>query len=706
MSQQQGYFLRVGEALPRDVGRTIARLDPTDMQQLGLQTGDVILIEGSGNSAARVMPAPAETRGQGLILVDGVTRANASATLGEKVRVSKSDCRPGKRLVLEALGQTANLQKDDYLAGLFEGLVVLQGDKVRLNLFGPRGLELQVISTEPSGVIQVCRTTEIKFVSSKKDFSETRVAYEDIGGLAGPLQHIREMIELPLKYPEVFERLGIEPPKGVLLTGPPGTGKTLIARAVAKETRANFMHVNGPEIIHKYYGESEANLREIFESAARKAPSIVFLDEIDAIAPKRAEVHGEVEKRVVAQLLALMDGIKSRGQVVVIGATNIPNTLDPALRRPGRFDREITIGMPDPRGRQEILQIHTRGMPLAENVDLTKLAQISHGYVGADLEALCKEGAMNCLRRVFPDFGAEPLSIEVMRQMKVQMEDFMAAFREIEPAITREVYVEVPDITWEQIGGLTYIKERLAEVIEWPLQYPQLFAKAGVSSAKGVLFYGEPGTGKTLVAKAVASRSGANFISVKGPQLLSKWVGESEKGVREIFKRARQAAPCVIFFDELESLVPRRGRSAAENAGERVLSQMLCEMDGIEDLHGVVVLAATNRIDMVDPALLRPGRFDLHLEFLPPDETERAEILRIHCQNKPLAADVNFTGLAEQTVGFSGAEIANLVRKASLLAVREVVHNHELSRAQLSIAARHFTAAFRELAVERGETHA
>ncbi len=701
MEKAEELVLAAAEALPRDMGRTIARMDPAVLSGQDLVTGDVIKIKGKRETVARVMPSPPEQRDEPeLILIDGMVRENAMVLLGEKVTVSKTQCQPGKMVILEPVGKQG-IKGGEYLARLLEGLVMVKGDKLRVNLFGSRTQEVRVCETLPAGVVQIGQDTEIKLKALSGQPEEQRVAYEDIGGLENELMRVREIIELPLKYPEVFDRLGIEAPQGVLLSGPPGTGKTLIARAVARESKASFFHINGPEIIHKYYGESEARLREIFEAAQRRAPSIIFLDEIDAVAPKREEVHGEVEKRVVAQLLGLMDGLKSRGQVIVIGATNIPNALDPALRRPGRFDREISIGVPDERGRLKILQIHTRGMPLAEDVDLEKLARRTHGYVGADLEALCKEAAMGCLRQVFPALGGGPVSLESLYQLKVGMEHFLNALREIEPTVTREVCVELPDVSFEQVGGLGEIKEKLAEAVEWPLKYPELFAEAGMDAAKGTLFYGPPGTGKTLMAKALAKQCEANFISVKGPALMSKWVGESEKGVREVFRKARLASPCIIFFDELDALVPQRGRGGGDPAAERVLSQLLTEMDGIEELRGVMVMGATNRIDMIDPALLRPGRFDLHLEFPYPDREARLEILKIHFAGKPVAPEVDLKLLQEQTEGFSGAEIANLCRRAALLAVRDIIKQGNFEPGGLEITRQHFQLALKELGRER-----
>ncbi|HUT75804.1 MAG TPA: CDC48 family AAA ATPase [Armatimonadota bacterium] len=668
--------LRVAEALSKDVGRGIARVDPADMEKLGVQVGDVILIGGKRKTAARVMPAYPEQRGKGMLQIDGITRENAQTGLDEKAIVEKADGRPAQVIVLSPLGSVAPLRSDKdtgYLGRLLEGLAVTAGDRVRATLFGSRFQEFLVAETAPREVVLVHSATTIKVREETTEERRAGISYEDIGGLHKEIQRVREMIELPLKHPEVFERLGIEPPKGVLLHGPPGTGKTLIARAVASETDAYFVAINGPEVIHKFYGESEARLRGVFEEAARHAPSIIFLDEIDAIAPKRAEVTGEVEKRVVAQLLALMDGLEQRAQVIVIGATNIPGNLDIALRRPGRFDREIAIGIPDRDGRLETLQIHTRGMPLAQDVDLEHVANITHGFVGADLAALCREAAMASLRAFLPrvDFELEALPYEDLLSLEVHMEHFLEALKEVEPSAIREVLVEIPDVRWEQVGGLEEAKRELRETVEWPLKHAGLFTVAGIKPPRGILLHGPPGTGKTLLAKAVATESEVNFISVKGPALLSKWVGESEKGVRETFRKARQAAPCIIFFDEIDAIAPQRGSAGDGHVSERVLSQLLTELDGIEELKGVLVLAATNRLDILDPALLRPGRFDSLIALPAPDEEARREIFRVHTTGLPLAEPPDLESLAQATEGFVGSDIEAVCRKAATLAIRD-----------------------------------
>ena len=679
--EERDLLLRVAEALPKDVGRGLVRLDPQDLERLGIGIGDVVEVAGKRSTVARAMPAYADQRGQGLIQMDGILRTNAGASLDERVTVRRVEVQPARTAVLApAEGSQASwgAHQARYLARLLDGIPVVPGDRVRVNLFGTRAQTFTMVETSPAGPVLICPTTTIRLASKEGGREQATITYEDIGGLRRELRRIREMIELPLRYPEVFERLGIDPPKGVLLHGPPGCGKTLIARAVAHETSAHFLHVNGPEVIDKWYGSSEAQLRNIFEEARRKAPAIIFIDEVDAIAPKREEMSGDrqVERRVVAQLLALMDGLESRGDVIVIAATNIPNTLDPALRRPGRFDREISIGVPDRDGRREILEIHTRGMPLADDVDLERLASITHGFVGADLAALGREAAMSALRRLMPDidFAEAHIPYEKLMALKVTMDDFMTALAEVEPSAIREVFTEVPDVGWEDVGGLEEVKRLLIEAVEWPLRYGQLFQRAGARSPKGILLHGSPGTGKTLLAKALARESEANFIAVKGPQLLSMWVGESERGVREIFRKARQAAPCIIFFDEIDALASRRGGGSDSQAIERVVSQFLTELDGIEDLKGVLVLAATNRLDRLDPALLRPGRFDFLVELPVPDQEARRAILGVHTRGMPLG-DVGLEALAAETVGLVGADLAGLCREAAMLAIREFVEN-------------------------------
>jgi transitional endoplasmic reticulum ATPase len=702
--------LRVAEAKPRDVGRGIARIDPHDLEKISAEVGDIIQVEGKRNTAAKVMPAYSEDRGKSLIQMDGLLRGNAQVSLDEKVTVQKTSFLPADKIVLNPLTLVRSISQERdtrYIGTLLDGLPLVEGDTIRANLFGTRSQDFAVISAVPKGVVLVHARTKIEV----KDKAEARakdsnISYEDVGGLGKELQRVREMIELPLKYPQIFERLGIDPPQGVLLHGPPGCGKTLIARAVANETAAYFTHITGPEIMGKFYGESEARLRSVFKEAKTNAPAILFIDEIDAIAPKREEMGGEkqVERRVVAQLLALMDGLESRGELIVIGATNIPNSLDPALRRPGRFDREIAISIPDQRGRLEILQIHTRGMPLAQDVDLGKLSQITHGFVGADLEALCREAAMNALRKIMPsiDFQLDEIPYETLLQLEVTMDDLNEALKEVEPSAIREVFVEVPNVRWEDVGGLGQVKEKLIEAVEWPLRYPDLFREANVKPPKGILLSGSPGTGKTLVAKALANESEVNFISVKGPELMSKYVGESERGVREVFRKTKQASPCILFFDEFDSLVPERGLGENSQVTERVISQFLTELDGLEELKGVLVLAATNRKDLIDSAILRPGRFDFTLEFPLPDEKARREIFAIHTKGKPLASDVDPGVMAQKTEGLAGADIEVICREASMIAIREFLRTQG-EKTKLQISKGHFDLAIDWLKAQKGE---
>jgi len=671
--------LKVTEALGKDVGRAYARMGPEDLEKLHVAIGDIVEVSGKRKTACKAMPAYKELRGRSRVQLDGISRENAGAGLDDCVQVRKIAYRPGERVVITPITLTPAERDLQYIGSLLDGLPVVEGDRIRATLFGSRTADFKVESLTPKGPVLINPTTILvigKAGAAPAEPYRAAVSYEDIGGLKPQLQRIREMIELPLRYPELFERLGIDAPKGVLLHGPPGCGKTLIARTIAHETEGNFFSVSGPEVVHKFYGESEAHLRKIFEEASKKGPSIIFLDEIDAIAPRREKVVGDVEKRVVAQLLALMDGLTKRQNVIVIAATNIPNALDPALRRPGRFDREIAIPIPDRHGRQEILEIHSRGMPLADDVDQGRLADITHGFVGADLEALCREAAMICLRRLMPDidYGLATIPYEQLAKLEVHMDDFLWALREVEASAIREVFVEVPDVRWEDVGGLELVKERLKEAVEWPLKYAHLYKKAGVRPPKGLLLTGPPGCGKTLVAKAVANESQVNFISVKGPALMSKFVGESEQAVREMFKTARQAAPCIIFLDEIEALLPTRGGGGGDShVSERVLSQFLAELDGIEELKGVLVLGATNRLDLMDVAVLRPGRFDEIVELPLPGEADRREIFAVHLQGKPLAKGISAKELAGRTEGLSGAEIASVCSKAALSAIRRAV---------------------------------
>jgi len=670
--------LKIAEALSKDVGRGIASMGPEDLERLQLAVGDLVEIVGKRATVCKAMPAHKELRGQSRIQVDGLVRENAGAGLDEFVKVRKTACRPAERVVLDPANVRPSERDLNYIGSLLDGLPVQEGDRIRAALFGSRWADFKVGATTPKGAVLINPTTRLVIGNPQQaaESASRSTSYEDIGGLRPQLQRIREMIELPLRYPEVFEQLGIDAPKGVLLHGPPGCGKTLIARAIAHETEANFYSISGPEIIHKFYGESEAHLRKIFEEAARKGPSIIFLDEIDAIAPRRENTVGEVEKRVVAQLLALMDGLAKRQQLIVIAATNLPNLLDPALRRPGRFDREIAIPIPDRTGREEILSVHSRGMPLSTDVDMRHMAAITHGFVGADLEALCREAAMICLRRIMPDidFALARIPYEQLTKLEVGKEDFIDALREVEPSATREVFVEVPDVHWEDVGGLDQVKQRLIEAVEWPLQHAELFAEAGIRPPKGILLTGPPGCGKTMLAKAIANESQVNFISVKGPALLSKYIGESERGVRDMFRKAKQAAPCIIFFDEVDALVPARGAGGGDShVADRVLSQFLTELDGVEELKGVLMLGATNRQDMLDPAILRPGRFDQIVEIPLPDEQGRRQIFEVHLRHKPLAPGIDIGKLAAATEEFSGAEIQGVCVAAALSAVRRAV---------------------------------
>ncbi len=690
------------------MGRGIARIDPKVVQELGLTSGDVVQIVGKRKTNALCWPAHEQDYGKGIVRIDGYLRNNAGVSIDDKVTIRKIDAKIAERLTLAPTEPLRIVGGEEYLSQLLEGRVLSRGDFVPINIMG-RTVNLVVTNTSPPAeAVIVTEGTEVLVGEQVKEPIRAipKISYEDIGGLRPVIQKVREMIELPLRHPELFERLGVEAPKGVLLHGPPGTGKTLLARAVASETNANFLSIGGPEIMSKYYGESEERLRDVFKEAQENAPSIIFIDEIDSIAPKREEVTGEVEKRVTSQLLSLMDGLQSRGKVVVIGATNRPNAIDPALRRPGRFDREIEIGVPDRDGRLEVLEIHTRGMPLAEDVDLKKLADVTHGFVGADLESLAKEAAIRALRRILPEINLEAQSIpgDILNKIIVKMADFQDALKEIEPSAMREVLVEIPDVTWDQVGGLEDVKEELREAVEWPLKYPDLFAQLNATPPKGLLLYGPPGTGKTLLAKAVAHESESNFISVKGPELLNKFVGESEKAVREVFRKARQASPCIIFFDEIDSVAPTRGSGGGDShVTERVISQFLTEMDGLEELRNVIIIAATNRPDIIDSALLRPGRFDRLLFVPPPDLEARKQIFKIHTRKTPLAEDVNLNELARKTDGYTGADIASLANTGVMLALREHISKAKdpedaKKRAKgLKVAKRHFDEALQKI---------
>jgi transitional endoplasmic reticulum ATPase len=692
--------LKVAETNPKFVGRGMALVDPKIMEEMDLSTGDVIEVSGKKKSYVLLWSSQRDDHGKRLIRIDGYTRNNIGVGIDDKVSICKVNVNKAEQVILAPTEELNIVGLEDYLPELLEGRVVTRGDIIPLNIMGRR-IGFAVTSTSPTDTASLIDSnTEFIIGSVPKAAAKgvPRVSYEDIGGLKNEVQKVREMIELPLRHPEIFDRIGIEAPKGVLLHGPPGTGKTLLAKAVASETNANFYSISGPEIMSKFYGESEERLREIFKEAEENAPSIIFIDEIDSIAPKREEVSGDVEKRVVSQLLTLMDGIQSRGKLVVIGATNRPNAIDPALRRPGRFDREIDIGIPDEQGRLDILLIHSRGMPLTEDVNLESIAKVTHGFVGADLEALSKEAAMRSLRRILPEINLEQPKIpaEILNKIKITKQDFDEALRDVQPSAMREVLVQRPNVGWEDIGGLQQVKEELAEAIEWPLRHADLFTEADVQPPKGILLYGPPGTGKTMIAKAVAATSEANFISIKGPELISKWVGESEKGVREVFRKARQAAPCVVFFDELDAIAPRRGGSEGDShVTERVISQMLTELDGLEDLKGVVVIGATNRPDIIDEALLRPGRFDRTLEVPVPDKEARKQIFHIHTKKKPLDTDVNLDKLLEMTEGMTGADIAALVNAAAMTAIKE--HVRQKSGTKLRISMKHFETALNKI---------
>jgi transitional endoplasmic reticulum ATPase len=711
MSITHTISLKVREAYTRDVGRGIARIDHDSMYSLNASTGDVIEIKGKDRrTVSKCLPLYPSDEGKGIIKGDGLVRNNAGVAIDDTVVVRKIKAVPAEKVIVAPLEAIPPID-ERYLADALESVPLIKGDNVMVPYFGGR-LTFQVIGVTPAAdAVLVTQKTIFHIANIEDALSDktTQVTYEDIGGLKEEIQKVREMIELPLRHQEIFEKLGIEAPKGVLLYGPPGTGKTLLAKAVANETNASFYSIGGPEIMSKFYGESEARLREIFKEAKEKAPSIIFIDEIDSIAPKREEVTGEVERRVVSQLLSLMDGLEARGKVIVIAATNRPNAIDPALRRPGRFDREIEIKVPDKRGRLEILQIHTRNMPLDTDVDQDRVAAVTHGFVGADLEYLCKEAAMKCLRRLLPELNLEDekLAPEVLNKLIIVGTDFDNAIRDIMPSAMREVYLESPDVPWTAIGGLEEVKRELQEAVEWPLRYPELYTKLGHSMPKGLLMHGPSGTGKTLLAKAVATESEANFISVRGPELLSKWVGESERGIREIFRRARQAAPCVVFFDEIDSIAPTRGMGGDSMVTERVVSQLLTELDGIQALSGVVVLAATNRADMIDPALLRPGRFD-KIVFVPmPDKAARQKILEIHSKDKPISPDVDFAKVAELTEGFSGADTSSVANTAVSLVLHEYLAKYPTPEeaakhaSEAHVIVRHFEEAVKKIKTQR-----
>jgi len=699
--------LIVAEAYQGDVGKGIVRIDPLTMEKMGLKAGDVVEIEGRDKTYATVWRGYLEDQGKGIIRMDGILRQNAKSGIGDKVKVSKVDVKEAKKIVLAPM-QAVRFSGgfEEYVRSRLVGQVVSKGSRVVIGVLGT-AFPFIVVGTTPQGPVKISDYTTIELkeepVTEIKESRVPNVTYEDIGGLKEEVKKIREMVELPMRYPELFDKLGIEPPKGVLLAGPPGTGKTLLAKAVANEAGANYYTINGPEIMSKYVGETEENLRKIFEEAEENAPSVIFIDEIDAIAPKRDEASGEVERRMVAQLLTLMDGIESRGQVVVLAATNRPDSIDPALRRPGRFDREIVIGVPDRSSRKEILQIHTRNMPLADDVDLEYLADVTHGFVGADLAVLCKEAAMKTLRRLLPDIDLEKEEIpkEILDKIEVTMSDFKEALKEVEPSVLREVLVEVPNVKWDDIGGLEDVKQELKEAVEWPLKHKEVFDRLGIRPPKGVLLFGPPGTGKTLLAKAVANECDANFISVKGPEIFSKWVGESEKAIRETFRKARQAAPTVIFFDEIDSIAPKRGMDfGSSGVTEKVVNQLLTELDGLEEPKDVMVIAATNRPDILDPALLRPGRLDRIVLVPVPDKDARLDIFKVHTKNMPLADDVDLNKLVEMTENYTGADIEAICREAAMIALRENINVEKVDMRHFEEAIKRISPSVREKDME------
>ena len=713
---QNALSLKVLEAYTRDVGRGVARIDYDSMDTLNASTGDVIEIKGKRRTVAKCLPLYPSDEGKGIIRIDGLGRNNSGIAIGDTISVRKIKATAAEKVVVAPLEAIPPID-ERYLADALESVPLIKGDNVMVPYFGGR-LTFQVIGVTPAADAVLITQKTVFHIAEKGETLRgvPQVTYEDIGGIHNEIKKVREMIELPLRHPEIFEKLGIEAPKGVLLYGPPGTGKTLLAKAVANESQAHFISISGPEIMSKFYGESEARLREIFKEAREKAPSIIFVDEIDSIAPKREEVTGEVERRVVSQMLSLMDGLEGRGKVIVIAATNRPNAIDPALRRPGRFDREIEIKVPDKKGRRDILAIHSRNMPLADDsqelpVNIDKIASISHGYVGADLEYLCKEAAMKCLRRLLPELNLEEekLPPETLDKLIVNHEDFQKALIEVTPSGMREVFIENPDIKWSEVGGLEDVKQELQEAVEWPMKYPALYDKLGHNMPRGILLHGPSGTGKTLLAKAVATQSEANFVSVRGPELLSKWVGESERGIREIFKRARQSAPCVVFFDEIDSIAPIRGAGGETAVTERVVSQLLTELDGMENMHGVIVLAATNRADMIDPALLRPGRFDKIIQIPLPDKESRKSILKINAEKIPTISEpsdpkhIDFDKLSEITDGLSGADTASIANTAVSLVIHEFLDSHpdvkEMEKASIDakVTMKHFEEAVKKV---------
>ncbi len=706
-------ILKIDEITQQHVGRGRAIVDPKIIEDQKWNTGQILELTYNKKTHVKLWPGTAEEYGAGIIKIDGITRLNIGAGIGDKISIKSVEAVNAEQITLSPTEKLPidEEQLHDVMIANFQNHVFTVHDSIQLPTQMGGKIQFITTSTKPSKPVIVTENTVFKLGSMTKaiDASIPRITYDELGGLKNEVQKIREMVELPMRHPELFDKIGVEAPKGVLLYGPPGTGKTLLAKAVAGETNANFVSLSGPEIMGKYYGESEERIREIFTQAEENSPSIIFIDEIDSIAPKRDEVSGELEKRIVSQLLTLMDGIKSRGKVVVIAATNRPDSIDPALRRPGRFDREIEIGIPDAEGRFDILSIHTRGMPIDENVDLKQISKITHGFVGADLEVLAKEAAMRSLRRILADeeidLDEDKISSEILQKIKITSEDFRDALKEVSPSALREVQVQIPNVTWDDVGGLDALKEELREAIEWPIKHKEAFDYVNVETPKGILLHGPPGTGKTLIAKALAKMTESNFISIKGPELLSKWVGESEKGVREIFRKARQAAPCIIFLDEVDALVPRRGSGGSEShVTESVVSQILTEIDGLEELNNVLIIGATNRLDIVDEALLRPGRFDRIIAVPNPDSKGREHIFKIHVKKKPLENDVNISKLVELTEGFSGAEIAAVANRAAITALKRYVNGKSQNIKEIKISQQDMIDAVEKVKPRKKET--
>ena len=694
--------LKIEEMPQNYVGNGVAMIDPQIIEENNLQAGQILELSANKKTHVKLWSGFPEDRNTKTIRIDGLTRYNIGASIGEKISINIVEGVNAEQIILSPTEKIHAEGLHEYMSSLYQEHVFTTGDTVIVSTQMGSKIQLIVTGTKPSKPVIVTENTLFKLgnITKPKDLSIPRITYDELGGLKNEVQKIREMVELPMRHPELFEKIGIESPKGVLLYGPPGTGKTLLAKAVAGETNSHFTSLSGPEIMAKHYGESEERLREIFKQAEENAPSIIFIDEIDSIAPKREEVSGELERRIVSQLLTLMDGMKSRGKIIVIAATNRPDSIDPALRRPGRFDREIEIGIPDDEGRLQILNIHTRGMPLDKNVNIKQISKTTHGFVGADLEVLCKEAAMRSLRRILPEINLEEekVSKEVLQKIKITKNDFTDALKEVRPSALREVLVQIPDVSWDDVGGLDELKEELQEAIEWPLKHKEAFEYAHVKPPKGVLLYGPPGTGKTLIAKAVAKTTESNFISIKGPELLSKWVGESEKGVREIFRKARQVAPCIIFLDEVDALVPRRGSGNSDShVTENIVSQILTEIDGLEELNNVLIIGATNRLDIVDPALLRPGRFDRVIEVPNPNIKGIEMIFKIHTKDKPLSEDVNLKTISELSKGFSGAEIEEVCNRASLCGVKRFVQNKDKLVKTIKITQKDFEKSIKEI---------